>query len=80
MKRAFSRSRPWNWHPLQTIAILLVSSLFVALTACGDGGSSTTPPTPTPSSTTVQVNLGGRAGRLDACLFHGYLILEPDDQ
>jgi len=58
MKHAFSRSRPWNWHPLQTIAILLVSSLFAALTACGDGGSSTTPPTPTPSSTTVQVNLG----------------------
>ncbi len=58
MKNAIPYSRPWNRHPLQTIAIFLVSSLLVVLTACGGGSSSTTPPTPTPSSTTVQVNLG----------------------
>ena len=58
MKHAFSSSHHWNWYPLQTIAVLLVSSLFVALTACGDGGSSTNPPTPPANSTTVQVNLG----------------------
>lgn len=58
MKNAFSSSHHWNWYPLQTIAVLLVSSLFVALTACGDGGSSTNPPPPPANSTTVQVNLG----------------------
>ena len=58
MKLAFSCCRPWSRHPFQTIAILLVSSLLAVLTACGGGSSSYTPPTPVPSSTTVQVNLG----------------------
>ncbi len=58
MKSSSSNFYPSYSRSSHLSVVLLGSALSVLLTACAGGGSSSTVPTPTANSTTVQVNMG----------------------